>query len=263
MIYYFRLLGVFLLLSVNLLCAQRDYQPIPDLLPKDSLENKQEPYRPFEFNLTVKNMHLWRGYRVTDEAMTAANVYYASKNGKFEAGLWGGVGFAGNYTEFDYYMSYNHKNWNFAVWNINNYTDFPNAQIFNYDRAETSHFIDVTASYKFDAIPLQLSWSSIVQGRDTYVTASGDLRNAFTNYVEASYVVAGGKDWNLGLFVGAAFSFESENHFYGDHPGFNNFGATYSKTLDVFGRHSIPVSATAMWNSLQDYGALEVAVNLF
>jgi hypothetical protein len=246
-------------LSTN---AQRDYQPIPDLLPQDSLDTK-EKYRPVDFNLTLKNMHLWRGYRVTDEAMTAANVYYQSKNGKFEAGLWGGVGFAGNYTEFDYYMSYSHKNWTFAIWDINNYTDFPDAEIFNYDRGETSHFIDVSVTYAFENFPLQTSWSTIVQGRDTYVTPSGKLRNAFTNYVEASYVVASGSDWNLSLYVGAAFSFESETHFYGDRPGFNNYGATYSKTLNVFDRYTLPVSATAMWNSLQEYGALQVAVNLF
>ncbi len=230
---------------------------------EDSLNKKETSYKPFEFSLTVKNMHLWRGYRVTDEAMTAANVYYTSKNGKFEAGLWGGVGLGGNYTEFDYYISYTHKNWTFTIWDINNYTDFPDAQIFNYDRAETSHFIDVSVTYAFENFPLKTSWSTIVQGRDTYVTSSGDLRNAFTNYVEASYVVASGKDWNLGLYVGAAFSFESETHFYGNRPGFNNFGAVYSKTLKVYDGYSIPVSATAMWNSLQDYGALEVAINFF
>lgn len=254
---------------IGLLCAfvsanaQGDDQPIPDLLPKDSLETNEPSYKPFEFNLTVKNMHLWRGFRVTDEAMTAANFYYTSKNGKFEAGLWGGVGFRGNYTEFDYYMYYNHENWTFTIWDINNYTDFPDAQIFNYDRAETSHFIDVSITYAFENFPLQTSWSTIVQGRDTYENSNGDLRNAFTNYLEASYIVADGKDWSLSLYIGAAFSLVSDSHFYGVKTGFNNYGATYSKSLKVFDKYSIPVSATAMWNNLQDYGALQVAVNLF
>ena len=263
MLYKIRISGLILFLCTStFMFGQGDYQPIPDLLPEDSLQTKKT-YRPFEFNLTVKNMHLWRGYRVTDEAMTAANVYYVSKDGNFKAGLWGGVGFAGNYTEFDYYISYDFKNWSFAIWDINNYTDFPEAEIFNYDRSETSHFIDVSVTYAFKEFPLQTSWSTIVQGRDTYITSSGALRNAFTNYVEASYVLASGRDWNLGLYVGAAFSFKSETHFYGDRPGFNNFGATYSKTLKVFDKYEIPVSATAMWNNLQDYGALQVAINLF
>jgi hypothetical protein len=260
-----KIIGFFItLIATTLSYGQRDYGGIPDL-SVDSLETEsaKEIYRPFDFNLTVKNMHLWRGYRVTDEAMTATNVYYISKDRKFKAGLWGGVGFAGNYTEFDYYISYEHKNWTFAIWDINNYTDFPDANIFNYDRAETSHFIDVSATYRFAKIPLEMTWSTIVQGRDTYINSNGELRNAFTNYVEASYLVADGKDWNLSLYVGSTFSFVSDTHFYGDETGFNNFGLTYAKTLNVFDKYALPIAATAMWNDLQEYGALQVAVDVF
>lgn len=265
MIHFKRITGLFLvLMTTSLSYGQSDYRRIPNL-PIDRLatEKTEELYRPIDFKLTVKNMHLWRGYRVTDEAMTAANVYYASKNGKFKAGLWGGVGFAGNYTEFDYYLSYENSNWVFAIWDINNYTDFPEANIFNYDRAETSHFIDVSVTYKLQPIPLQITWNTIVQGRDTYVNSNGELRNAFTNYVEASYIIADGKDWSLSAYVGASFSFVSDAHFYGNETGFNNIGLTYAKALNVLDTYTIPVTATAMWNSLQEYGALQVAVDVF
>ena len=241
-----KLLGALLLLGVSHTYAQTESPSILDSPPDDSLEDKTNPSQPFRFNLTLKNMHLWRGYRVTDESMAAANVHYVSKNGNFKAGLWGGVGFSGNYTEFDYYMSYSYKQWDFSIWDINNYTDFPNADIFNYDRAETSHFIDVSATYTFYEFPLQLSWSTIVLGRDTYTTTSGELKNAYTNYVEASYVVAEGKNWQLGLYAGAAFSFENESHFYGNQLGLNNIGATYSKSLMLMDDYPIPVRATAM-----------------
>src|SRR6056297_656662 len=129
MTHFSRLLGVIFLLSISHSYAQTKGPNLPETPHKDSLEDKEDTYRPFQFNLTIKNMHLWRGYRVTDEAMTAANVHYISKDGNFKAGLWGGVGFAGNYTEFDYYLSYDYKNWTFAIWYINNYTDFPEAKI--------------------------------------------------------------------------------------------------------------------------------------
>lgn len=265
MIRFIKIIGLFMVLNTTALSyGQKDYGRILNL-PKENLETKEDndSYRPFNFNLTVKNMHLWRGYRVTDEAMTAANVYYESKNGKFKAGLWGGVGFAGNYTEFDYYLSYEHNNWTFAIWDINNYTDFPNAKIFNYDRAETSHFIDVSITHRLEQTPLQFSWNTIVQGRDTYINSKGDLRNAFTNYVEASYSIADGKNWNLRAYVGAAFSFVSDANFYGDETGFNNFGLSYTKDLKILDKYTLPVAATVMWNNLQDYGALQIAVDLF
>jgi hypothetical protein len=75
--------------------------------------------------------------------------------------------------------------------------------------------------------------------------------------------VADGKDWNLSVYGGAAFSFVSDAHFYGDETGFNNFGLTYTKDLKILDKYTLPVATTAMWNNLQDYGALQVAVDLF
>lgn len=220
-------------------------------------------YKPFLFNLQVKNMHLWRGYRVTDSPMTAGDVHYISENGKLKAGLWGGSGFNGDYHEFDYYVSYATGGFSLALWDINNYSNYPDAKIFNYDIGKTSHFVDLTAAYTFKGIPLKLSWSTILLGRDTYTNDAGELKNAFSNYVEASYVLTKKDNWSLSAFAGAAFSFISDTNFYGDKSTFNNVGFIYNRDLNVLDKVTIPVSATAMWNPLQKYGAMQIAVNLF
>ena len=64
----------------------------------DSTEEASKSYEPIHLNLEIKNMHLWRGYRVTSGAMTGVDLNYQSKNQKFKAGLWGGAGFNGEYT---------------------------------------------------------------------------------------------------------------------------------------------------------------------
>lgn len=220
-------------------------------------------YKPFDFNLQVKNMHLWKGLRVTDAPMTAADIHYISKNGKFKAGVWGGAGFTGDYTEFDYYVSYQHKGFSISVWDINNFSDFPDAEIFNYDKTETSHFLDVTASYTFVKIPLKFSWSTLVQGRDLYVANDAEVKNAFSNYIELSYTILEQEDWSLGAYAGGAFSFLNEAHFYGDKPNFTNVGFIYNKNVKVLNEFRLPVSATAMWNPEQEYGAIQVAVTFF
>lgn len=233
----------------------------------NEVEEQEETttYRPFNFNLQVKNMHLWRGYRVTDAPMTAANINYVSKNGKFKAGLWGGSGFNGDYHEFDYYVSYSTGGFDFAIWDINNYSDYPDAKIFDYDIRETSHFIDVSAAYTFKKIPLKLSWATIVQGRDFYEDENGDLKNSFSHYVEASYTLMQEDNWSLGAYAGFAFSAttDDDTNFYGPKSGFNNLGFVYNRDLKVLDKYTLPVSATAMWNTIQDYGAIQVAVNLF
>jgi len=117
-------------------------------------------------------------------------------------------------------------------------------------------------AYQFKKIPLKVSWATIVQGRDTYVDDNGDLKNAFSNYVEASYVILDKEDWSLAGFVGGAFSFMSDANFYGDHSTINNVGVIYNRDLEIL-EYTLPVSATASWNPLQEYGAIQVAVNLF
>ncbi|MAG85829.1 MAG: hypothetical protein CMB97_00215 [Flavobacteriaceae bacterium] len=231
-------------------------------IKQDTVQN--ELYKPFDFNLQVKNMHLWRGFRVTDAPMTAADVSFKSKNGKIKAGIWGGAGFNGDYTEFDYYISYSSGGFYLAVWDINNFSDFPNANIFNYDKDTTSHFVDITASYTFKKIPISFSWSTIFIGRDTYVdNETGTTKNAFTNFLQLNAKVYERVDSSLILYISGAFSPVSRDiHFYGQ-DFLNSFGIIYNKDVNLFNEKVLPVSATALWNADLNYGALQVAVSLF
>lgn len=219
-------------------------------------------YKPFDANLTIKNIYLWRGFRVNNSPMVAADLYYISKDKSFKAGLWGGCGFTGEYKEFDYFVSYTKKGFTLAVWDINNFTGREGAKIFDYKAATTSHFIDVTASYQFQGkVPLKFSWSTIVAGRDFYLDANGNAKNRFSNYVQVDCPVYTKNDLTLGLYLGGAFAFGREDHFYGNHPNIVNAGVSLSKTVSVLGL-KFPVSATGMWNPEQNYGGLQLAVQL-
>ncbi|MFC6858166.1 hypothetical protein [Zunongwangia atlantica] len=258
-IHYICLLAM--MLAGNISRAQVSEENIVEERNEDEVEDDTKL---FHFNLQLKNMHLWKGLHVTDAPMTAVDLNYTSKNGFFKAGVWGGRGFNGDYTEFDYYVSFMHKGWSLAIWDINNYSDFPDAKIFDYDRSTTSHFVDVTLAYQFQKVPLKLSWSTIVQGRDTFINDDGQLRNAYSNYVEASYVILDKSNWSLSGLVGGSWSFApQEAHFYGDEPGITNVGFIYNRDLNIFDKFTLPVSATASWNPVQDYGAIQVAFNLF
>ena len=255
--------GIVLLCTITTGISMAQESHKATLLTAISKDTVTDAYKPFDFHLQVKNMHLWRGYRVTDAPMTAADVSYTSKDSNFKAGLWGGAGFNGDYTEFDYYMTYQLGQFSFALWDINNFSNYPDAEIFNYDNDKTSHFVDLTAAYAFKNIPLSMSWSTILIGRDTYITDTGKHKNAFTNYLQLQGTVYKRKHSSLSLFVAAAFSFVSKDyHFYGDE-FLNSFGVIYQKDVKVLNSFYLPVSATAMWNPDQEYGAIQLAVNLF
>jgi len=118
--------GIFLSQSA----FSQDQDNIIEERNEEKLEEKEDEEKLFHFNLQLKNMHLWRGYHVSNSPVTAADVNYTSKNGFFKAGLWGGRSFNGEYTEYDYYVSFMHKGFTLAVWDINNTSDYPDVGFF-------------------------------------------------------------------------------------------------------------------------------------
>ncbi|MCC8173627.1 MAG: hypothetical protein LIO65_04360 [Odoribacter sp.] len=40
-----------------------------------------------DFSLQIKNMHLWRGYEVTSQAMSAVDLSVSTRNNMFKAGI--------------------------------------------------------------------------------------------------------------------------------------------------------------------------------
>ncbi len=246
---------------LGLLCPSRAHAQasVVDLIP-DSTETR---YRAIDLNVTLKNMHLWRGFKVTNAAMAAADLHYTTRNEHFRTGLWGGSGFTGEYREFDYYASYSKGRFLIALWDINNFSSYPDANIFSYDRAGTSHFVDLTVGYTLsDKIPLHASWSTILFGRDYYTNENGQVKGTFSNYVQLDYPVWRRGNASLSLIAGGAFAFERQQNFYSNHPNFTNLGGVYNKTLKL-GTYEVPVAATALWNPEKQYGALQIAVTLF
>ena len=74
---------VFMLFNVN---AQKDKNVRYDSTNTDIITDEKSEYKPFQFHLTLKNMHLWRGFRSTDEALSTAELYYISKDNTLQAG---------------------------------------------------------------------------------------------------------------------------------------------------------------------------------
>ncbi|SMO83767.1 hypothetical protein [Gracilimonas mengyeensis] len=209
----------------------------------------------------LKNMHLWKGYKVSENAVATLNTSYTTESGFFTAGLWYGSSFDASFTEFDYYVAFNlTDDLNLSIWDINNFSDFPNANIFDYDKETTSHFVDATLAYQATD-RLGLKWSTIILGRDTYVD-DGEVKNAFSNYAEVNVGVVQEEAFSLNAFVGGGFSFLNEEHFYGSSPNIVNVGISAIRPVELFGS-AVPVSATAMWNPEQKYGAMQLSVGLF
>lgn len=230
-----------------------------------------------DMHLQVKNMHLWRGYAVTEAPMTALDVAYVCPSKALKIGVWGGAGFNGDYREFDYYVAYNKGGFKFEVWDIYNFsTSMPSAKLFDYDQKTTRHFVDVTIGYQFGKqLPLYLSASTIVYGKDRDVLApdaaatlpgTDPLRrgdNRYSTYIHAEYPVYSKGGYDMKLYLGGAVALNGQaQNFYAAKTNIVATGFVVSKSLTI-GSYTIPVSATALWNPELNSGNIQLAVNLF
>lgn len=236
---------------------------------------QEKEYKAIDANLQLKSMHLWRGGRVTDAALSAATLAYTSKDGKFQAGFWGGYSFNGKYTEFDNFISYSSNGFTVALWDINNFSNYPNAKFFNYSH-KGSRFVDLTLAYQLqnEAFPLKLSWNTIIAGRDFYeeYDANGkySTNSRLSTYVEATFPLVRKDSFQLYGGLAGAFALTNgkgqKGHFYyrGSESGFNvvNIFLQYSKNVTIL-QHTIPFSVYAMYNPSSKQGGLQIAANLF
>lgn len=222
---------------------------------------------PVDFTFQVKNMHLWRGQEVTSAALGAVDLNASTKNKMFTLGVWGGAGFNGTYREFDYYVKFQKSGFSLEVWDIYNFSkDAPhqNDKIFNYSTRTTGRFIDIAAAYQFQGkLPIKLSWSTVVFGRDR---GKNQEKQLYSTYVAAECPVLRHEIVNLDFGIAGAFALDKESdskrNFYGDTAGIVNVSLTASKVLTIF-NYKLPVAVTTMWNPEKNTGNIQVAFNLF
>ena len=219
---------------------------------------------PFDLNMQIRNVYIWRGFKVSNSPMTNVNMQFnLTKDKSLTAGFWGAGSFNGEYKEFDYFVSYAKKGLSLSIWDVNNFSDYPDANIFSYNPKNTSHFIDVRAGYDFgDAFPLSVQWTTIILGRDTHVKSNGDLSNSYSNYTELGYRLWKEGDAEIHAFVGGGFAFGRQANFYASKPNIVNTGITLNKNLIIF-KYRVPLAATAMFNLEKKYGALQLVANIF
>lgn len=213
----------------------------------------------FNVSLDAKNMHYWRGLRVSDGFVTAPMVGYYNEG--FAAFAWAGMSLDGNYREVSKIASYTTGNFTITLLDIFNFSDLANADYFNFKSDETHHITDVSIAYDFtESLPLRIMMATILFGNDR--DTNGD--NRYSSYLEAAfpftreaYVV------QPFLAAGIAFSGEDGNSLYGKNAfDLVNLGMRVSRVATL-GSYSFPVAGTLGYNPSLKQASVEIALSLF
>ncbi len=216
----------------------------------------------------LESTHLWRGLEVS-KGLTLDNEFAISDNNNhFRVGFWGGMQVSGDYKEFDYYVSYTYGGFTAAVWDIYNFSDGIYAnnkayRAFNYSARSTGHFIDASVAYNFgESFPLNLSWATIIAGRDRGAT---NEKNLYSTFIQASYKVYEDDNFIVTPSVAGNFAFdpETDSHatFYGKTGGINDVRLNLTYKLKI-GKHPMPVTSTMMWNPQANKAYFCASINL-
>lgn len=229
-------------------------------------QDEAESYKPFDGHLSLKNMHMWRGFVVTPGAMTSGSLEYTSRDSKFTLGLWGGASFDGSFKEYSYYAVYRFSdNFYTEIVSHNNYSNMEDPDMFSYDKEVSPNFVDIALGYTIsEQFPLKIFWATILAGQasDYEEDEDGNVTDSYSNYLELKYRVYNKDGYRLSAFAGGAFSFSTDKTFYSDEANFVNIGLTLNKSIEVFSKE-IPVEFNGIWNPESGKGVLEINVALF
>ncbi len=233
----------------------------------------------------IKTSHLWRGYQVSDVLTAVGTIDLMTNDGSLKGGIWGGYGVNGSYKEVDYYLQYSKSGFTVALWDIYNFSPnatYNNTEAFNYVAGETGRFIDLSVAYRFGKkFPLQISWATVIFGRDRAMNDKGEMKNQYSSYIALDYPVGTFKGVSVDVGIAGAFAFQkaytgvidpvtglttgyekTNANFYGDTNGIVNINLTVSKDITI-GGYNLPVSVGTMWNPMSEDIYMCVSLGLF
>jgi len=230
----------------------------------DDQQTKGKTPVSFNFGADLMSRYIWRGTDYGNSPAIQPNLNFSV--GGFSIGAWGSYSFtghkvqindttsihAGNYAEFDLYISYTYKWFTLMVFDffIPNPID-PNYKVryFDYRNSSTGHGLELSLAFNgTEKVPLQILVGTLIYGADKNQDSSGvyglGTKNNFSTYIEASYKfnVVG---IELKPFIGG-IPFGSS--WYGPCAGIVNLGLTAKKSIPVTRDFNIPVQASLITN---------------
>jgi hypothetical protein len=192
----------------------------------------------FSLNADLVSRYIWRGqiYSSTPNIQP----YASFTKGQFTFGTWGSYALADKYSEIDFYVTWEYKNFSLSVFDYCTLEETwmladEKNNFFSFRHNTTPHATEGVASYTIsESFPLKLTAATFFYGGDQ----DDDGGNLYSTYLELSYPFSvSGYDFNV--FAGGTPT-DNEDGYYGEKAGMVNMGLSATKNIKISDSYEIP-----------------------
>lgn len=197
----------------------------------------------FSLNADLVSRYVWRGQIYS----SSPNIqpYASFTKGQFTFGTWGSYALADKYSEIDFYVTWEYKNFSLSIFDYCTLEtpDMPTgerAKFFSFRNNFAPHAIEGAASYSIsESFPLKITAATFFYGSDR-----DEDGNFYSSYFELSYPFSiTGYDFNI--FAGGT---PTENGYYGEKAGIINMGLSATKNIKISDSYEIPAMIQLITN---------------
>jgi hypothetical protein len=220
------------------------------MISMQSFAQDDEKGSPFSLSLDLMSRYVWRGTDYGAGPSIQPGVEYSK--GGFAVGAWGAYTFNKSASqEFDLYACYTIKDM-FTIL-VTDYF-FPNEvtgyNYFDYKESTTGHVFEGTLCFNgTDKVPLSVFVATNFYGADAkHINSDGSTgKIMYSTYAEVGYSFKY-VDVFMGVNCTAADTAIGETGYYGNSVGVVNLGATFSKSIKLGSKFSLPLTISVITN---------------
>ena len=224
--------------------------------------------------------YIWRGIDYGNSPAIQPTLCF-SWNG-LSVGAWGSYAFskhtiaindstmvdAGNFSEFDLYVSYTYKWFTLLFYDyftVNGLNPNEGNRYFDLNNRTTGHTLEGSLIFEGpEKFPLKFTASTLLWGDDKNQDENGEYgygtKNNFSTYLEVEYKFHIARNFiELSPFIGGSLFGSS---WYGSKPGIINLGVAARKEIPITDKFSLPVKVSAITNPVAQSVFLVFTVSL-
>jgi len=216
----------------------------------------------FHLGLDLQTKYIWRGMEMMKE--DASPVLFPGINYQYNrlcVYVLGGYAINGKYAEVDCGISYS---WKGVTIGLNDYY-YPtvNSLEDNYFKGgrNTGHWLEACITYSPKKVPIWITGSNFFAGADRYINESGDIKQAYSSYIELGGYYDFQANNKISLAVGAALNRSCYNGYRKDF-SFCNIELKYSYNVEFKNGWAFPISVAYLYNPVYDKSFVNLTVNL-